>query len=298
MIKKSKPISKTITLALGSISLIGLSGCQASMQEFRQSLSNIEMPSVGLPSMRKDNKDQSGNAEIAKTGKNNAQKQAVSMDGITKCPSVTIVGDLESISEFTDMGRPSEETLVSEATMNVGKTSCVYSPQNNSVAVQVTVNIDSELGPRSKIYKGDQPNFAYPYFIAVTDPGDNIIAKEVFAASIAYESEDEELTHEETLRQIIPLEDIARGPDYDVLIGFQLTESQLAYNRLERMEKDMMAEKQSAAGESWIPRDESAEETQSAPAPRIVPVNDVEPASGGSGGSSARASNDLTEPFN
>lgn len=206
------PGRKLLVRLLCAAALLPLAACQTSFDEFRQSLSDIKMPSF------------SG-------GEPPAEEAVLSMDGIHTCPQVNIVPDLGMLHEFTDMEQPSDTTLVSAATMEVERTSCVYSPEHGSVAVQMTLAFSSRLGPRSKIYKGDKPNFAYPYFLAVTNPEDEIVAKEVFAASMSFPADQGAMEYRETLRQIVPLEQITDGPDYAILIGFQLSDDQLAYNR-------------------------------------------------------------------
>jgi hypothetical protein len=234
--------------------LIPLSACNQTMTEFRERVGNLEMPSFL--------QQKPGQAEI------------VSMDGVSACPNVSVVQDLGALYEFTDMSRPEEQTLVSRADMSLERVSCVYSPERGSVAVQMTVSFDSKLGPRSKIYKGDRPNFAYPYFIAVSNPMDEIIAKEIFAASVSYESNQNELSYKETLRQIIPLDALSAGPDYNVLIGFQLTDDQLAYNRARAMPLESSAAPASAAPASAAPASPSIPVTSPASAPANAPTEE------------------------
>jgi hypothetical protein len=196
--------------------LVLVSACQTSFQEFRHNFSeNFKMPAF------------SDEAEKAR----GESAELVNLDGIMSCPEVRVVDDLSSLSEFTDPTNPSPGTLVSEVTMTREGGACVYNSEDRTVAVQITLDFNSRLGSRAKIYKGDKPNFAYPYFIAVTSPNGEIVAKEVFAASVSFNSDQQNLLHNETLRQIIPLKNMRQGPDYTILVGFQLTDEQLSYNR-------------------------------------------------------------------
>ena len=72
-------------------------------------------------------------------------------------------------------------------------------------------------------------NFSYPYFVAVTDEDGKILAKEIFAASVSYSSEQETIKQIETINQLLPK--TRDASDYTVLLGFQLNEEQLIYNR-------------------------------------------------------------------
>ncbi len=214
MKKHSLPVVVT-----GTCSILILGACQTSFSNLRQNVSNgFHWPSFS-------GKSENGQPEEDKT---------LSLDGLMACPSVRVVDDLSALSEFTDPQNPGSGTMVSEVTLSKQRGTCIYNSEDKSVAVQVSLVFDSRLGPRSKVYKGDKPSFAYPYFIAVTSPDGEIMAKEVFAASLSYGPNQESLQHKETLRQIIPLDNLQEGPGYSILAGFQLTEEQLEYNRMNR----------------------------------------------------------------
>ena len=57
------------------------------------------------------------------------------------------------------------------------------------------------------------------------------MAKEVFAVSMNFEPGETTRTHTEYLRQIIPIKSKETAFQYQVLVGFQLSPEQLAYNR-------------------------------------------------------------------
>ncbi len=182
------------------------------------------------------------------------------------------------------MMNPTPKTLVSEVKLGKQRGACIYNQEDKSVAVQVSLIFNSSLGPRSKIYKGDKPNFAYPYFIAVTSPNGEIVAKEVFAASISYKEDQKSLSHKETLRQIIPLEKLGEGPDYTILAGFQLTEEQLEYNRTHPVIRPP------------LPHATSTPEPITKPSRTDMdPVIDEQQQTGGTG--KPRQAMDLTEPL-
>ncbi len=151
--------------------------------------------------------------------------------GPQTCPEAVIVDDLESMSEFTDPANPVSRNLVSTISLTGLNSECTYNEEANNVAVQLAMNFEGRLGPRGRARNGDKPFFAYPYFVAVTTPGGEIMAKEVFATSVSYGKEENMLAQSESLRQIIPLEKNSTAKGYKVLVGFQLDEQQLAYNR-------------------------------------------------------------------
>ncbi len=80
--------------------------------------------------------------------------------------------------------------------------------------------------------RNDQNEYdtTYPFFIAVTNTNNKILAKEVFYAPIHFEADKNTKKHVEILRQVIPT---SQKPvsHFKIMAGFQLNESQLSYNR-------------------------------------------------------------------
>lgn len=217
-------------VAVCTCAVLLLTGCQAGMREIKDikesistNIDKIDWPDMSLGKSDKD-EDASDDAE------DNAIK-IVNVDGSRACPKVIVSDELSYLSEFTDPLGPSSETLVSEVWLSKNRGSCAYNEDDNSVTVQLSLLFDGRLGPRSRIYKGDKPNFAYPYFVAVVSPAGEIVAKEIFAATISYGASQKTVQHKETLRQVIPLDTVSHGKKYKILAGFQLTEEQLLYNR-------------------------------------------------------------------
>ncbi len=144
------------------------------------------------------------------------------------CPPVTIVEDLAALHQFTNPDRPTPTSRISSVVLKDLRTNCARN--ENNVAVELNLTFEGKLGPHGRVKHTDEPSFAYPYFVAITTKDGNIVAKEVFATTITYRPEDETTLDYENMRQIIPLTgDYAT--DYEILVGFQLTEGELAYNR-------------------------------------------------------------------
>ncbi len=142
------------------------------------------------------------------------------------CPQAAVVPELASFTDFTDNARPTTNSMVSHAEMSSITSQCQFGPQ--SVTVDVKLNFEGTLGPQGR--SGGQPAFSYPFFVAVTSPTGTILAKEIFAADMSYNSGDQQ-SYQESMRQIIPLPNKDLAGSYKVLAGFQLSPEQLGYNR-------------------------------------------------------------------
>lgn len=144
------------------------------------------------------------------------------------CPSVRIVTDLNQVHQFVDTMKPSAQQAISSIRMQGVETKCQM--VKNNIAIDMTLAFEGKVGPRGRNQAGDKPSFAYPYFVAITNNQGSIIGKEVFAVTLAYDSGRSSETHLEEIRQMIPMAD-RDYKNYKVLIGFQLNDQELAYNR-------------------------------------------------------------------
>tara|TARA_R110001592_G_scaffold20926_3_gene84549 strand:+ start:622 stop:1305 length:684 start_codon:yes stop_codon:yes gene_type:complete len=145
------------------------------------------------------------------------------------CPQVEIVDDLSSISDFTDPKNQVKKNLISRVDLKSAESTCKLSSKTAIVDLKLIFN--GSLGDKGRTKSTDKPFFSYPYFVAVTTPNGKIMAKEIFAASMAFAAKKNEHSYFENLRQIIPIKNKNQANNYRVLIGFQVTPDQLAYNR-------------------------------------------------------------------
>lgn len=144
------------------------------------------------------------------------------------CPSIIIDPQLDRMSEFYDMEKPSIESEVSTIRLVTTQSECEI--DGEFLNMRIDLNFVGNLGPKAKRKESDRPFFAYPYFIAVNDGEGNELARELFAASVTYKKNQDSIELIETIRQRLPLNDDGSVPSYQVQIGFQLTEDQLFYN--------------------------------------------------------------------
>lgn len=155
------------------------------------------------------------------------KKQLPVYDG--KCPEVSVRPDLAHMVEFTDTTKPSDKTKTSEITITGVDNTCRM--ENDGIVMQVDISLSGKTGPKARVKSGDKPSFAYPYFVAVVDQSGMVLSKEIFAASVAYGSSQNQITQGETIFQTMPVPDSGVGDDFSVVVGFQLSAEQLAYNQ-------------------------------------------------------------------
>jgi hypothetical protein len=135
------------------------------------------------------------------------------------CPQVAIVRELERISDYgTEAADP--KALVASAVMRKVVGGCDYKDDGVDVTYELTVA--ASKGPR---LGGDRVGF--PFFVSIVDPDRKILAKELMTADFTFHGDDKKAEHEESLHVFIPMPKDAEGANYQVLMGFQLTEQQI-----------------------------------------------------------------------
>lgn len=163
-------------------------------------------------------------AQIADPEKE-AKKQLPVYDG--ECPPVSVRPDLARLVEFYDEKNPSDAAKVSEVLITDVRNTCRI--EGDKIIMQIDMALSGKTGPKARKQPKDQPNFAYPYFVAVTNNQGQVIFKEIFAVSLAYGREENALNQTESIFQNMPVP-ATSDERYSVIVGFQLTDAQLAYN--------------------------------------------------------------------
>ena len=184
------------------------------------------------------------------------------------CPRVGVVEDLNSLTQLDgDSGKVGTE--VSSARMASVQSQCAINDKN--VIVDMDIMFEGRMGPKGRVKPDDQPSFSYPYFIAITTPSGSITAKEVFTATVAYEPGQDTMNHAEQLRQVIPMTGEYNPSDYEILVGFQLSPVELAYNRANPAAASMVRNLPPAPAAAAAPVDNVSAEVTT-PAMMAAPV--------------------------
>lgn len=137
------------------------------------------------------------------------------------CPQVAIVNDL---ARFEDYGRaeyPQPSDLVARAALLHVQSAC--HPQKDGIDVVFDIAM---VAGRGAGLGGDRVEI--PYFVSVTGQDNTVMAKEMMKAVVTFPDGEKTQTGTQKLHVMIPMGTAARGEDYRILVGFQLTPEQLA----------------------------------------------------------------------
>jgi hypothetical protein len=144
-------------------------------------------------------------------------------DEPTGCPRVVVLRDAAQAVEFRPGGSDLTD-MVARATFGDFEGGCEY--YDEGVTVNLTLTLFSELGPAARSREAE-----FQYFVAILDPQQTVLEKEVFATTFTFPEGRNVVAVPEDVIPRIPLDRLATGPAYNVVLGFQLSEEQLDYNR-------------------------------------------------------------------
>ncbi len=140
------------------------------------------------------------------------------------CPKTAILADAATLTQFRTGGRDLTDMVIDGRITGLsGK--CALDDHEH-LRTTISVGMDLTRGPAApgRVIDVD-------YFVAVSD-GDTILTKQVYTlhVSFARNSDRERLTGDE-VDLVLPVTKAKSGAAYSVLVGFQLTPDQLAFNR-------------------------------------------------------------------
>ena len=140
------------------------------------------------------------------------------------CPTAAAVGDARVQSKFRPgPGRDLTDVQYQVRLVDVGS-ECRY--DSKGVDVRMRVGFALELGPANPDRKA-----TYEFFVAITDPSNEIIGKRNFTTPLSFPTNVGYVEHVEELQHRIPLPKGGSAADYKVIVGLQLTQDELDYNR-------------------------------------------------------------------
>ena len=140
------------------------------------------------------------------------------------CPTVSILKQARLLTLYGEgPEREASNVAFALALRNVA-TDCDYDIGDEGGGVEVTfaLPIRATRGPAA-----GSDRLSVPFFVAITAPRRQIVAKEVFTAEIAFEGDSASAQTVEEIEQWIPLGPGDFGVGYETLVGFQLTPAQL-----------------------------------------------------------------------
>lgn len=140
---------------------------------------------------------------------------------ISHCPSVIVVGDMGTVTEFVGEGRTTEDVAYTASISRVVN-SC--DEGGDDVSQTVDFMVSAQTGPA---FQGGRVDLTY--FVIVAKDTARIISKETYDVSIAI-GRDGRGGVAETITALVPTLEQARKYDYEVILGFQTDAENVVFN--------------------------------------------------------------------
>lgn len=196
--------ARPLLLAAAAVSALALSACTAEDNPFK----DMQLPWMKQASAKPEQKLVSVSAD---------------------CPRVSALPELARVTQFADETKPVPSTILTETEITKIDSSCITS--EDSINLDIVLNFTSKLGTAGLAQGASQSSYTHAYFVAVVHPDGSILAKDVFGLSPVFSSGQKEVFSSERLQQTIPLSSKIPASQYQIMVGFQLSEAELAYNR-------------------------------------------------------------------
>jgi len=143
------------------------------------------------------------------------------------CPRVSLLKEAEAMTRYREgTGRDLTDVLYEAKVLDI-KSSCKY--LNERVRMEAIIDIAAKVGPASEGFSAQ-----VPFFVAIIDSKKNIIAKRTFVSVAEFINGRRRAGVREEIEQTLYLKKGEIGSDYEVVVGLQLTKSQLQHNRRRR----------------------------------------------------------------
>ena len=148
------------------------------------------------------------------------------------CPNIVIVRDAAELTQFLPGPGRDLTDVTLEARIADFQGFCETDLEDNgtgTVEVELQLIMAATRGPAAATRDA-----TVRYFVAIADTDETILAREVFETSINFEGNRNRLGFAEELAQTIPLRAGQFGDAFNIFVGFELSDEDLAYNRRKR----------------------------------------------------------------
>ncbi len=145
------------------------------------------------------------------------------------CPSAKVVREFSNLTQFLPGPGRDLTDVVIEAKVDSVDGFCQFDLENDGsgeVEVDMEVFFQAALGPSN-----DTRSAEFVYFVALLDKERNVLRKPIFDAVLTFPSNASRVQFSDEIAVDFRLEAGEPAADYEILVGFQLTDEEAEYNR-------------------------------------------------------------------
>ena len=166
----------------------------------------------------------------------------------TPCPSFVVSNELNNYYDIPSSADSNMSGKLSNAKIERINGNCRLNENNDIVTVSMDIDFTANAGDQSKESTSSNVKLDIPYFIAVLDENEEILAKDTFSIPLELSGVAQDTYHKERLQQNIPLIEGRNPQNYTIITGFQLNEEQLAMAKAQQKLSNIRP----AAGNSMV----------------------------------------------
>ncbi len=148
-------------------------------------------------------------------------------DLLVSCPTLTLPADLADLTRYRE-GAPTDlSTVVLDARITAVDASCRRGRRDQSVDATISMRFQLDRGPAA-------PSRAVqiPWFLALLDKDNNVVNRQSFILPAQFGANTTRAAVSSQPVEIsFPVGQERRVQDYRIMVGFQLTQDELALNR-------------------------------------------------------------------
>jgi hypothetical protein len=149
-----------------------------------------------------------------------------STTGPVACPRIIPAPGADTIALFGPGGHEQKDVLVGGRFYDISA-SCTQ--------LKVGFDINTQISFYAERANNGIPNVILPYFVALIGPGEKVLTEEQYQEKLEFiPGEPFRRTLAEKITVHVPLRSKADSASYTVVVGFQLTPDQIAFNRAAR----------------------------------------------------------------
>jgi len=137
------------------------------------------------------------------------------------CPATTTVPDLQTLADVASNGN--QDTVRSAG--RISNIAAVCDSETAGIKADLSIEF-SALRTTPAVRHLD-----LPYFVAIADSTGNILGKQEFSVGVDFPGEATVAKTTDKITAHLPLKNVQLGNVYTVIVGFQLTQNELNFNR-------------------------------------------------------------------
>jgi hypothetical protein len=141
------------------------------------------------------------------------------------CPTIGVLDGADKITIFNGQGQDLTD-LVVRAEISKAAIACEYDVEASTISVDIAFNGAAEMGPAASASEMNLKGF-----LAITRRGGKRVSKQIYDIPINFEDGRKIRFLKSIDDTVIPYGGDSNGAIYEFLVGFQVSQSQLDYNR-------------------------------------------------------------------